>query len=68
MIVAFTPVVHFVFVSGMTTLSTKVCVGGDEKEKEATLKKIHLVSRPKTLREHYFPSSPIRHPSHRLRG
>ncbi|CAN6844721.1 unnamed protein product [Brassica oleracea var. botrytis] len=44
MIVAFTPVVHFVFVSGMTTLSTKVCVGGDEKEKEATLKKIHLVS------------------------
>lgn len=39
MIVAFTPVAHFLFVSGMTILSTKVCVGGDKKEKEATLKK-----------------------------
>lgn len=39
MTVAFTPVAHFLFVSGMTILSTKVCVGGDKKEKEATLTK-----------------------------
>ncbi|KAG2303490.1 hypothetical protein Bca52824_032141 [Brassica carinata] len=51
----------------MRCLSTNVCVGSDEKEKEPTLEATSIVLITRTLRALHLPSSPRRHASHRLR-